>query len=189
MEKKEREVKKDNKEQDKKVSEDRILALQQELETKNQELEKKNKQYSELWDKYLRLYAEFDNARKRWEREKEEIIKLANFSLIKELIRVLDEIEQAMNILKEKIDEKIYKGLEMMYSNFFNILKKKGLRKIETKDKYFDPHLHEIASTKELEIDSDKPKIIEEIQAGYILEDKVIRPAKVVVGIKKSDHC
>jgi molecular chaperone GrpE len=150
-----------------------------------EELERKNKEYTQLWDKYLRLYAEFDNARKRWEKEKQETIKLANFSLIKELIVILDEMEQGLRMAKDYAQEKIYKGLEIMYNNFFNILKKRGLKKIETRDKFFDPHLHEIVTTKELEKDCDKPKILEEVQSGYLLEDKVIRPAKVVVGIKK----
>jgi molecular chaperone GrpE len=144
-------------------------------------LDKKEKEYNELKDKYLRLYAEFDNARKRWEREKEEVIKFANFSLLKELIVILDEIEQGLKIVKEhpKIDE-IYKGLEIMRNNFFNILKKRGLKKIGAKDAYFDPHLHEIIATRELEDNSEKPKILEEIQSGY--------PAKVIVGIKKKNE-
>lgn len=156
-----------------------IAPLEQELETKTNE-------YNALWDKYLRLNAEFENARKRWQREREDVLKFANFSLLKEVLIILDEMEQALKMIKEhsNIDE-ISKGLEMMYNNFLKILSSRGFKYIEVKGKTFDPHLHEIVATKDVEDDEQDHKVLEEVQKGYLLEDKVLRTAKVIVGKKK----
>jgi molecular chaperone GrpE len=81
--------------------------------------------------------------------------------------------------------EEIVKGLEMTYSNFISILNKRGLKTIDVTGKEFNPHLHEIVASREVEEDIDNPIVLEEIQKGYLLEDKVLRPAKVIVGIKK----
>jgi molecular chaperone GrpE len=141
--------------------------------------------YAALWEKYVRACADFTNARKRWDREKEELIRFSNSSLLRDLLIVLDEAEQALKMAKEHSNvEEIIKGLEMAYGNFVTILKKRGLQAMETKDKVFDPHLHEIVASKEID-EANKPIIIEEVQKGYLLENKVLRPAKVIVGIKK----
>lgn len=154
---------------------------------KEKESEAKVKEYDVLWDKYLRTNAEFENARKRWEREKEDVLKFANYSLLKEVIIILDEMEQALKMVKEhsNIDE-ISKGLEIMYNNFLKVLHKRGFKYIEAKGKKFDPHLHEIVTTKDVDSDDQDHMVLEEIQKGYLLEDKVLRTAKVIVGIKRT---
>ncbi len=139
-----------------------------------------------LQDKYLRACADFSNAQKRWDRERQDLIKFSNSSLLRELLIVLDEDEQALKMVKEHGNiEEIIKGLEMAYNNFLSILKKQGLRQIACLGKPFDPHLHEVIATKEVNEHMDKPVVLEEIQKGYLLEDKLLRPARVIVGISK----
>ncbi|MDD4954523.1 MAG: nucleotide exchange factor GrpE [Candidatus Omnitrophica bacterium] len=147
---------------------------------------KEKEDYSVLWEKYVRMCADFTNARKRWDREKDDLIKFSTSSLMRELLIVLDEAEQALKMVKEHGNiEEIIKGLEMTYNNFLNLLKKRGLMPIESVGRFFDPHLHEIIATKEVNDKIEKPIVLEEVQRGYMLEDKVLRPSKVIVGIEK----
>lgn len=149
------------------------------------ELTKLNVKYEELWDKYVRLCAEFDNTRKRWERERTEIIRFANFSLLRDLIVVLDEMEHALAAVKQHANiEEVVKGLEMTYNNFWNALKRSGVLVVEAKGKKFDPHVHEIIASRETE-DEEEHIILEEVQKGYLFEDKLLRTAKVIVSVKK----
>ncbi|UCD15417.1 MAG: nucleotide exchange factor GrpE, partial [Candidatus Omnitrophota bacterium] len=148
--------------------------------------DKKAAEYNQLWDKYVRLCAEFDNSRKRWDKDKEEIIRFANFSLLKELIIILDELEQALKIARDHQDfEKIVKGIELTYNNFSKILKRMGVVVIEAKDKQFDPHVHEIVASKEVEGAELEHKVLEEVLKGYMFRDKVLRTSRVIIGIKK----
>lgn len=139
-----------------------------------------------LRDKYVRACADFANAQKRWDRERHDLIKFSNSSLLRDLLIVLDESEQALKMVKEHGNiEEIIKGLEMAHNNFLNILKKQGLKPMECVGKNFDPHLHEVIASKDVNENIDKPVVLEEIQRGYLLEDKVLRPARVIVGIHK----
>lgn len=150
------------------------------------ELKKKAEERDIFWDKYLRICADFDNARKRWEKDRTEIIKFANFNILKELIMIVDELEQAISYVEEgKNTEEIVKGLRMIHDNFVRFLEKQGVEKIEAEGKVFDPHLHEIVGQKE-EDKFDLPTVIQEIQKGYKFNDKVLRTAKVIVGINIS---
>jgi len=141
---------------------------------KFEEIKKKAQEYNSLWDKYLRVCAELDNARKRWEREKEEVIKFANFKLMKEIISFLDNLEKTIE------------GMKLTYKNFLSLLSQFGLKRIEAKGKKFDPYYHEIVGQKEVEEDKEHV-VLEEVQPGYLLEDKVLRTSKVIVGIKKNN--
>jgi len=144
--------------------------------------------YQALWNKYVRACADFANARKRWEREKEEIVKFSNSSLMRDLLVILDETQQALKLAAtHHSSEDILKGLEMTYNNFIGVLKKRGLQAIDAAGKDFDPHFHEIIATKETDLSGAKPVVLEEIQKGYLFEDKVLRPAKVIVGIQKEE--
>ncbi len=158
---------------------------QEELEAQSKSAEAEKEDYAALWEKYVRMCADFTNARKRWDREKEELIKFSTSSLLRDLLIVLDEAEQALKMVKEHSNiEEIIKGLEMAHNNFLNLLKKRGLMPIESIGRFFDPHLHEIVATKEVE-DADKPVVLDEVQKGYMLGDKVLRPSKVIVGVQK----
>jgi molecular chaperone GrpE len=153
--------------------------LMEELETLKKELEKKDKQIQEQETKLKYLQAEFDNYRKYFEKEKQNIIELANENLIKELLIIVDDFERALDSIK---DEKNKQGLKLLHQNFFKILENHGLKKMEALGKKFDPYLHEAVMKEE----SDKENIIiEEFQKGYILKSKVIRPSKVKISVLK----
>lgn len=155
------------------------------------EVKKKAQEYNSLWDKYLRTCAEFENTRKRWERERQEIFKLGNFNLIGEVVVILDELEHTLRVTKEhSTDPEIIKGVELIHSKFVNILRKQGLKPIEAQGKKFDPHLHEIVGQRPTdEYDEyDEHVVIEEVQRGYFLEDKVLRTAKVIVAVKEIEE-
>ncbi|UCG35427.1 MAG: nucleotide exchange factor GrpE [Candidatus Omnitrophota bacterium] len=173
-------MKKHTKKEEKHPKEEHLAEDLHKLEKQGQELEA-------LRDKYIRLGAEFDNARKRWEREKEDVIKFANYSLLKDLTIVLDEMEQALRMVKEHSDfEQIAKGIELTYNNLLGVLFKKGLKTIEAAGKKFDPHFHEIVASREIE-EGDEHLVLEEIQKGYLFGDKVLRTSKVIVGVKKKE--
>lgn len=155
-------------------------------EIKKEDFSASGQEYEVLWDKHMRLCAEFENSRKRWCREKDEVMKFANFSLLAELLVILDETEQALKMAQEHRNiEEIVKGIELTAVNFNSIFKRRGLEKIEAEGKKFDPHLHEIVAGRESDKEEDEYKVLEEIQKGYLLAGKVLRTSKVIVGVRK----
>lgn len=134
---------------------------------------------NELIDTIKRIQAEFENYKKRVEREKSEFVKFANEELIKKLLPLLDSFEQALKSTADK--EKFVKGVELIYAQAFSTLEQEGLKKIEAVGKKFDPYKHEAL----LKEKSEKEAIIEEMQAGYQLNGKVIRTSKVKIGVKE----
>lgn len=138
-----------------------------------------SKKLAECNDSLLRLRAEFENSRKRLEREKEEFAKYANYGLIEQLLLVLDNFEHALNNLS-KHDKKLTKGIEIIYNQFKNILEKQGLERIKSQGEKFDPQIHHAM----LQEDSNKhpeDTVIEEIQPGYRFKGRLIRAALVKV--------
>lgn len=139
----------------------------------------------EYRDKSLRLQADFENIRKRLQREKEEFLKFANEGLILELLNILDDLERAVNLTEARHQDlpSFLKGVEMILAHLYEMLKKNGVKSIEAKGKLFDPHLHEALTQVE---DKEQPEntVIEELQKGYLLNDRVIRTAKVKVSKK-----
>ena len=146
-------------------------------------LEDAEAKYNELNDKYLRLYSDFDNFRKRKAKEFSEIVMTASKDLVIDLLPVLDDFERALQAMKEqKADEESIKGTELIYNKLYNLLKQKGLTPMDSMGKEFDTDWHEAitkipAPTKKL-----KGKVVDVIQKGYLLNDIIIRYAKVVVG-------
>ncbi len=148
-------------------------------------LKEKSKQAGVYFDKLLRLQAEFDNTKKRLEREKQEFVKFAEASLIFELIPIMEDFERALESANKKNDIKsLKKGIEIIVKHLKNLLAKRGLKEIETVTKPFDPTLHEALMQEE---DEEHPEntITEEYQKGYSLGDKVLRHAKVKISKKK----
>lgn len=146
----------------------------------------KASEYDKLWDKHLRVCADFDNARKRWDREKQELIKFANVSLIKNLLTITDELEHALRAIKEDSQcRKIVEGVELTYNNLRNVLGREGLKVIDAKGKKFDPHIHEIVGQVENN-DVEEHTVVEEIQKGYLLGDSLLRTSKVVISVPKA---
>ena len=138
---------------------------------------------AEIQDKFLRLYSEFDNYRKRTQKEKLDIIKNASESIILQLLPTIDDMERAImfNDKTEVSDVSVKEGLVLIFQKLKNMLKQKGLEEIKTKDETFNTDFHEAITTVPAEKEEDKGKILEEIQKGYKLNDKVISFSKVVI--------
>ena len=153
----------------------------EELEARIAELEEK---VAKDKDDYIRLMAEFDNYRRRTPQEKLEIVSMASTETIKGLLPVLDDCERAIKVLLESNDSDAAKeGTELIYSKLMNYLKSKGLAVIEAAGQPFDTDLHEAVAQFPVQEEEKKGKVFDVVQTGYTLNGKVIRFAKVVVGI------
>ena len=153
----------------------------EELEAKIAELEEK---VAKDKDDYIRLMAEFDNYRRRTSQEKLEIVSMASVETIKGLLPVLDDCERALKVLLESNDSDAAKeGTELIYSKLMTYLKSKGLAVIEAAGQPFDTDLHEAVAQFPVPEEDKKGKVFDVVQTGYTLNGKVIRFAKVVVGI------
>ena len=150
--------------------------------TLEEQLEEAQAKIAELNDKYLRLMAEFDNYRKRVMKEKTELIKSAGTKVITTILPVLDDMERAEQNM-EKMDDvaALKEGLLLIFDKFMKLMATEGLKKIEAIDKVFDTDYHEAIAMVPGQPDDKKGKVIDCIQTGYMLNDKVIRHAKVAV--------
>lgn len=150
--------------------------LQNELETTKESLEKEKKEY-------MFLLAEFDNFRKRTLKEKAELIKNAGENAMKELLPVVDDFERAMQAAEESSDiDSIKKGIILIYNKFMKYLEKNGVTPINSTDADFNTEFHEAVTTFPTDDESKKGKVIDTVQKGYMMHDKVLRHSKVVVG-------
>ena len=159
-----------------------------EMELKIKEMEKQIADLEEKAakdkDDYIRLMAEFDNFRRRTSQEKLELISSASTETIKGLLPVLDDCERALKVLLESNDSDAAKeGTELIYSKLMGYLKTKGLAVIDAMGQDFDTDLHEAVAQFPVQDESQKGKVFDVVQTGYTLNGKVIRFAKVVVGI------
>ncbi len=133
---------------------------------------------SELKDKYLRLAAEFENYKKRTRKEKQDSIKYGKESIVNPLLTILDDFDRA-----KKTNEKDVKGYLLISQKFQDILFKHNLKRIEIKTlETFDVEKHEAISSLDVKDKKKKGKVIEEIEAGYLLDEKIIRYPKVIIG-------
>ena len=139
--------------------------------------------YNELNDRFLRLYAEFENYRKRTNKERLDLITNANSDLLKDLVPIIDDFERAIanNVASNDIDG-IKEGFTLIYTKYNGLLQSKGLKAMDAKGKLFDSELHEAIANMPTEDKKMKGKVIDEVEKGYFLNDKVLRFAKVVVG-------
>jgi molecular chaperone GrpE len=139
--------------------------------------------YAELNDKFLRLYSEFDNYRKRTNKEKVELISTANAGVLKDLIPVLDDFERAIANNETVEDAAALKeGFQLIFTKFKTTLENKGLKAMDAKGQSFDSELHEAIANVPAPTEELKGKIVDDVEKGYYLNEKVIRYAKVVVG-------
>lgn len=183
--------KKENKQQEKKNKKNQENNSQDKGQNSNgkkteaQMIEKQKQEYQDLWNRYLRLQAEFDNYRKRSLQEKAEFIKFANQGLISELIGILDNFELSIKYADKKNDFKLmHQGVDMIIKQLHILLKSKGLEKIKTVGQKFDPHKHDaLTIVEDQDVDSDT--VVEELQTGYLLSGRILRPAKVKVAKPK----
>ncbi|GAB4013563.1 nucleotide exchange factor GrpE [Spirosoma migulaei] len=147
------------------------------------ETNKIGNELAELKDKYLRLYADFENFRRRTAKEKLDLISNANEGVLKALIPVVDDFERAMQSIESTNDVAALKeGVSLIYTKLFKTLEGKGLKPMTSKGEPFNADLHESVTQFPAPSDDLKGKVIDEIEKGYYLNDKVIRFAKVIVG-------
>jgi molecular chaperone GrpE len=154
-----------------------------EKEAEKSPLDVANEQIAELKDKYLRSVAEFDNYRKRTLKEKAELILNGGEKAISAILPVLDDMERAIANGEKTEDPKVLReGMELIYAKFQKVLEGLGVKKIDTEDADFDTDVHEAVAMVPGMGDNKKGKVLDCIQTGYMLNEKVIRHAKVAVG-------
>ncbi len=171
---------------------------QKEQQEQNQEQKEKNdkeldidtlkQELGKMNDQYLRLYADFDNYRKRVQKEIEDVKEATKRSLINEFLVILDNMEKALRISQDHKDS-IIEGIELTMKSFKDILKKHGVEEINPDNEQFNPDLHDALMMKNSE-DLPKNIVMQTLEKGYTYKDKLIRPAKVVVsaGISKKEE-
>lgn len=157
---------------------------QETSEKEEDTVESLGKKLLDVNDKYLRIYSEFENYRKRTNKERLEMIENASEDMIKSLLPVLDDFERALVNMEKSEDElvkQMTEGLTLIYKKFYGILERKGLKPINAKGEMFDENLHEAVTMFPAPNEEDKGKVIDETEKGYYLNNKVIRFSKVVV--------
>jgi molecular chaperone GrpE len=145
-------------------------------------IEKMGEELQEQKDKYLRLVAEFDNFRKRNAKERIELIQTAGKEVITSLLDVLDDCDRAEKQLQNSDDTQVREGVQLVFNKLRSILQSKGLKQMESINTDFDVEKHEAITEIPAATENMKGKVIDEVQKGYYLNDKIIRFAKVVVG-------
>jgi len=133
---------------------------------------------AELEDKLLRVAADFDNYKKRAARERDEYVRGANERLVKELLPILDDLERALTAAGEHEEAALEEGVRLVHRSLASVLERQGLKPIETEGK-FDPHVHEALLSQPSE--AEEGSVIDVVQKGYTLGDRVVRPARVVI--------
>ena len=152
-------------------------------EALKQELEKAQQALDDQKDKYLRLSAEFDNYRKRTLKEKAELILNGGEKSLTSILPVVDDFERALKNMEQATDvAAIREGVELIYNKFITVLGQNGVKAIDTKEKPLDTDFHEAIAVIPAPTEKLKGKILDCVQTGYTLNEKVIRHAKVVVG-------
>jgi molecular chaperone GrpE len=157
-------------------SSEAIAALEQKIEDLTEKA-------ADWQDKYIRLSAEFDNYRKRTLKEKSDLIRIANEDLLKDILPVVDDFERGIDFVDKSQDlEALRTGIHLIYNKFAEFLKQEGLKEIPSKEQVFDLDFHEALTKIPAPNEELKGKVVDVIEKGYTLNDKVIRYAKVVVG-------
>lgn len=152
-----------------------------EEQTIEQQLEAKEGELSELKDKYLRIHAEFDNFRKRTVKEKMEFLRTASQDVIEDLLPILDDFDRAKKVAEDGDENQFPEGVNLVYTKLVSTLKSKGLEPMESNGEVFDPEFHEAITKIPAPNPDMKGKVLDTIEKGYFLKEKIIRYAKVVV--------
>lgn len=146
-----------------------------------EELKQKAAESEEYKDKYLKVHAEYENTRKRLEKEKTDHIKFANEDIISKLFPIMDNFDMAFDAM-EKAEDKdaLLEGIKLVQKEFHKVLEENGVERIETEGKEFDPNMHEAVNAVNTEEYPDG-MIIEEVRPGYMLNKRLLRPAQVII--------
>jgi molecular chaperone GrpE len=170
----------------KKKNEDATVQKESKKSSSNkweEQIEQLEADLSESKDKYLRLYAEFDNYKKRTIKEKLEMMKSASQDVVEALLPVLDDFDRAKKSADDdQSSEQFSEGVTLVYNKLYSTLKNRGLEKMESTNEVFDPELHEAVTEIPAPAEDLKGKVIDTVEQGYYLNEKIIRYAKVVVG-------
>jgi len=142
---------------------------------------KEQDELAEMKDKYLRLFAEFENFRKRTAKERVELIQTASEKVVKDLLVVMDDFERAEKVFREKNDKEA-EGFFLIQSKFKKVLEAQGVKVMDTSSGVFNPDLHEAITHIPAPEESARGKILDVVEKGYLLNEKVIRHARVVIG-------
>lgn len=145
------------------------------------ELERLRAERDELKDLVLRRTAEFDNFRKRSERDRTDYVAYAAADMVKDLLPILDDFERALKV--ENANSDYAKGVEMIYNRMFDVMKKQGLEPVDAVGKPFDPHLHQAIERVETD-EAEDHTVLGEFQRGYNFKGRLLRPAMVRVAVK-----
>lgn len=165
------------------VNEDMVEEQTEETVATEENTENFEEKYNELNDKYLRLFSEFDNFKRRTAKEKLELAKTASEGVLKDLLTVLDDFDRANDSFEKATDVAALKeGVDLIYSKLFKTLESKGLKPMDSLHTEFDADLHEALTNIPAPEENLKGKVLDVIEKGYTLNDKIIRYAKVVVG-------
>ena len=153
-----------------------------------QEIERVKQELKQAKDQSLRTLAEFENTKKRLRREQEEFIRFAAETMVRELLPIVDSLDQALVAVDKQSDpEAIITGVHLIHRQLLGLLEKEGVKRIPTVGEPFDPHKHEAVAQVETTDGTADERIIEEVQVGYTMYGKVIRPAIVKIATKKAD--
>lgn len=152
-------------------------------EAQQSESDKLAEELSAMKDSHLRLMAEYDNYRKRTRKEKIELIKNGGEKVLEELLPIVDDFERAIKNMDENLEngKEITEGIKLIHDKFIAFLNRNGVKTLETEGKKFDAEFHEAIATVPAREGQEKGLIVDCVQTGYLLDDKVIRHAKVVV--------
>ncbi|MBP1712332.1 MAG: Protein grpE [Deltaproteobacteria bacterium] len=149
------------------------------------QLEEKTREASEYFDKWIRLQAEFENYKKRIQREKSDQMKFGNEALLRAFLPVLDNLERAIGHGKETREAApLLAGVEITLKQFLNTLEQFGVKPILAVGEVFDPEKHEAISQMESDLESNR--VVSEVQKGYVFHERLLRPAKVIVSKSKA---
>jgi len=171
---------KNNKDMDKPLIEEMVTIPKKEYEA----LKSKHDERDLYYDKYVRAHAEFENAKKRMEKEKGDYLKFANESFVIDLLPIIDSLEISEKHVKEAKDFKaVQEGVDMIHVQIQKFLKDIGVEKVKTAGEKFDPHMHEAIETIDMK-DKEEGLIIEELKPGYTFNGRLLRPASVKI-VKK----
>lgn len=152
------------------------------------ELQAKEREYKEMYDRYLRTVADFENYKKRAAREQVEFSRFSNEKLLKELLPVLDSLDRALGHAKEARDTStLIEGMDLIQRQFLDVLSKFGVQALESEGKPFDPHFHQAVKQEEGESEGGEHFVVAEAQKGYRLHDRLLRPAMVVVSKRREN--
>jgi molecular chaperone GrpE len=163
--------------------EEQKASIEDNLADEADPLEELQKKYEEVNDSYLRLHAEFDNFRKRTMKEKADIIKSGGERVLTDMLPFADDFERALQALHTAEDkEAMVEGMDLIYSKFLNFLNQHGVKEIEALGQPFDADRFEAITTVPVQDKSQKGMVIDCVQKGYQLNDKIIRYPKVIVG-------